>query len=70
MAECDDPQKTQEGAKEMNINEVMSKYSTSVDDVLNVWAIYGGTVTIAPDECLEDVHHRGQFRDLQQPLSM
>ena len=31
----------------MTIDNVMSKYSMSIDDVLNVWALYGGTVTIA-----------------------
>ena len=40
----------------MSINNVMRKYRMSVDDVLNVRAIYGGTVTIAPDEHLGDVH--------------
>ena len=39
----------------MSINDVMNKYSMSVDDVLNVRAIYGGTVTIAPDEHLGDM---------------
>lgn len=39
----------------MNINDVMEKYQMSIDDVLNVRAIYGGTVTIAPDEHLRDV---------------
>ena len=28
----------------------------SIDDVLNVRSIYGGAVTIAPDEHLGDVH--------------
>ena len=40
----------------MNINDVMEKYRMSIDDVLNVRAIYGGTVTITPDEHLGDVH--------------
>lgn len=34
----------------------MEKYRMSRDDVLNVRAIYGGTVTIAADEHLERVH--------------
>ena len=40
----------------MTINDVMKKCCMNVDDVLNVQAIYGGTVTIAPDEHLGDVH--------------
>ena len=36
----------------MTIDNVMRKYSMSIDDVLNVRAIYGGTVTIASDEHL------------------
>ena len=36
----------------MKIDNVMRKYSMSIDDVLNVRAIYGGTVTIASDEHL------------------
>ena len=40
----------------MSVNDVMTKYSMSVDDVLNVRAIYGGTVTIAPNKHLGDVH--------------
>ena len=38
----------------MNANDIMRKYSMSVDDVLNVRAIYGGTVSIVPDELLDD----------------
>ena len=40
----------------MAIDDIMRKYHMSIDDVLNVRAIYGGTVTIAPDEHLGDVH--------------
>ena len=40
----------------MSFNDVMRKYRMSVDDVLNVRAIYGGTVTSAPDEHLGDLH--------------
>ena len=40
----------------MNRDDVMQKYNMSIDDVLNVRAIYGGTVTIAADEHLGDVH--------------
>ena len=38
----------------MTIDNVMRKYSMSIDDVLNVQAMYGGTVTIASDEHLAD----------------
>ena len=31
----------------MVIDIIMQKYSMSIDDVLNVQAVYGGTVTIA-----------------------
>jgi hypothetical protein len=34
----------------MNIDDVMRKYRMSIDDVLNVRAIYSSTGTIAPDE--------------------
>ena len=37
----------------MNANDVMCKYSLSIDDVLNVRAIFGGTVSIVPDELLD-----------------
>lgn len=37
----------------MNANDVMCKYGMGVDDVLNVRAIYGGTVSIVPDELLD-----------------
>ena len=46
--------KQQKKGQEMNTNDVMCKYSMSVDDVLNVRAIYGGTVSIVPDELLDD----------------
>lgn len=39
----------------MDTDDIMSKYCMSVDDVLNVRAIYGGTFNIAPDEYLGDV---------------
>ncbi len=38
----------------MNVNDVMFKYGVSIDDVLNVRAIYGGTVSIVPDELLDE----------------
>ena len=38
----------------MNTNDVMHKYSMNIDDVLNVRAIYGGTVAIVPDELLDE----------------
>ena len=40
----------------MLIDDVMEKYRMSIDDVLNVRAIYDGTTTIAPDEHLGDLH--------------
>ena len=40
----------------MKIDNVRRKYSMSIDDVLNVRAIYGGTVTIASDEHLAHVN--------------
>ena len=40
----------------MTIDNVMRKYSMSTDDVLNVRAFYGGTITIADDEHLADVN--------------
>ena len=40
----------------MTIDDVIQKYSMNIDDVLNVRAIYNGTITIAPDEHLGDVH--------------
>ncbi len=33
----------------MTIDDVMRKYRMSVENVLNVREIYGGTVSIAPD---------------------
>ena len=36
----------------MDIDNIMRKYCMSIDDVLNVRAIYGGTVSIAPDRHL------------------
>ena len=33
----------------MTIDNVMRKYSMSIDDVLNVRAMHGGTVTISSD---------------------
>ena len=38
----------------MNANDVMFKYGMSIDDVLNVRAIYGGTVSIVPDDLLDE----------------
>ena len=38
----------------MKANDVMHKYSMSIDDVLNVRAIYGGAVSIVPDELLDE----------------
>ena len=40
----------------MTIDNVMRKYHMSIDDVLNLRAIYDGTVTIAADEHLGDVN--------------
>lgn len=40
----------------MIIDTVMHKYSMIIDDVLNVQAMYGGSVTIASDEHLTDVN--------------
>ena len=34
----------------MNIDEVRSKHRMSVDNAMNIRAIYGGTLTITPDE--------------------
>ena len=63
--------KQQKKGQEMNTNDVMCKYSMSVDDVLNVRAIYGGTVSIVPNELLDefsdDMHC--QSLDLPQPKS-
>ena len=39
----------------MTIDAVMRKYHMSIDDVLNVRAMYGGPVTIAADEHLGDI---------------
>ncbi len=39
----------------MTIDNVMRKYHMSIDDVLNVRAMYGGTIIIADDEHLADV---------------
>lgn len=38
---------------QMNRERVMRKYDMSIDDVLNVRAIYGGTVTVCADEHLD-----------------
>ena len=49
----------------MIIDTVMHKYSMIIDDVLNVRAFYGGTITNASDERLADAYrmerpiHRG-----------
>lgn len=55
----------------MNANDVMCKYGMSIDDVLNVRAMYGGTVSIVPDELLAefagDMHY--QPPDPPQPES-
>ena len=40
----------------MTIDNVMRKYSMSIDDVLNVRAFYGGTITNASDERLADAY--------------
>lgn len=40
----------------MTIDSVMRKYYMNIDDVLNVRAMHGGTVTIAADEHLADVN--------------
>lgn len=45
----------------MNVNDVICKFSMSVDDVLNVRAIYGGTVSIVPDELLDEFSE-GMYR--------
>ena len=52
----------------MKIDNVMRKYSMSIDDVLNVRAIYDGTVTIAPDEHLGDAY-RMERPDTPRPKS-
>lgn len=38
----------------MNVKDVMYKFGMTIDDVLNVRAIYGGTVSIVPDEALDE----------------
>ena len=43
----------------MTIDNVMRKYSMSIDDVLNVRAFYGGTITIADDEHLARCESHG-----------
>ena len=51
----------------MNANDVMCKFSMSVDDVLNVRAIYGGTVSIVPDELLEEFSDDMHCQPLNPP---
>ena len=53
----------------MNANDIMRKYSMSVDDVLNVRAIYGGTVSIVPDELLDDFSDDMHSLNAPQPKS-
>ena len=55
----------------MNANDVMFKYGMGIDDVLNVRAIYGGTVSIVPDELLDEFSEDMQYQslDLPQPKS-
>ena len=53
----------------MNANDVMCKFSMSVDDVLNVRAIYGGTVNIIPDELLDEFLDDMHSLDPPQPKS-
>ena len=38
----------------MNVKDVMYKFGMTIDDVLNVRAIYGGTVSIVPDELMDE----------------
>ena len=40
----------------MTIDNIMRKYDMSIDEVLNVRAMYGGTVNIASNEHLADVN--------------
>ena len=40
----------------MTIDNVRHKYNMSLDDVLNVRAIFGGTVAVAADEHLEELN--------------
>ncbi len=51
----------------MNGNGVMCKYSMSIDDVLNVRAIYGGTVSIVPDELLDEFSEEMHCQSLDPP---
>ena len=53
----------------MNGNGVMCKYSMSIDDVLNVRAIYGGTVSIVPDEHLDEFSDDMHSLNLPHPKS-
>ena len=61
--------KQQKKGQEMNTNDVMCKYSMSVDDVLNVRAIYGGTVSIVPDELLDEFSEEMHSLNPPQPKS-
>ena len=51
----------------MNANDVMWKYSMNIDDVLNVRAIYGGTVAIVPDELLDEFAGDMHYQPLDPP---
>ena len=51
----------------MSANDIMRKYSMSVDDVLNVRAIYGGTVSIVPDELLDEFSEEMHCQSLDPP---
>ena len=51
----------------MNGNDVMCKYCMNIDDVLNVRAIYGGTVSIVPDELLDEFSEEMHCQSLDPP---
>ena len=59
--------KRQKKGQEMNTNDVMCKYCMNIDDVLNVRAIYGGPVSIVPNELLDEFSDDMHCQSLNPP---
>ena len=53
----------------MSRDDVMAKYNIGIDDVLNVRAIFGGTVSIVPDELLDEFSDDRHCQPLVPPKS-